>query len=581
MELATLPHDHVRTYAEAAKLELARRSFLKGDPLPYVKFQWGESIILDDFQVDMLKSLADPFIREVWVKGNTGCGKGGAAAIGVCAYFDLFADARVVITRDKYETARDVMLSEVKKWMKRMRVPPPAAVVKEQIVDPDNEQHCIRCANPLASEGFAGVHSEHVLFLFDEATAVMDERFSLMETQATKFLALANPRTTGGAFYNAFHAGVEDPDATQTVLGPHGWRRLITVDGSQMLNVRRKCLARAVSPPGGIVIDGREYQPGEQIDPEDFKKCKPVIPGQTCYDTYIGLCQNPNPDFVSCYAHGRFPAEDPDRQVIYGKWLITPGKLWERWQRAWNRCRNHEGERTLRYLLDKWHPVQAFGFDVALSSDGDHSTLTVGGFRGVRAQHEFRSKNVKELVDWVIKTAESYGVTITDKSKPVGMDCDGIGEPIAQAMEARGVRVIHINGGARSEVDPQLYFNMRAEAYGELGIRLNPQGRWTYEPLPSGDVARADRPMVFLIPPNEELRRQIRAHEKIFPQSDSMRYKINPKDKSPGNEDDNKVKSVKEKIGRSPDNSDSLVYFYRALQHRGASLAEWLDKGAF
>lgn len=578
--IAQLPHGQLKAYADAAKFELARREFLKGNPLPYVRYQWGESIVLDDFQIDMLKSLADPGIREVWVKGNTGCGKGGAAGIGVCAYFDLFEDARVVITRDKYETARDVMLSEVKKWFKRMRVPPNAAVTKEQIVSPDNEQHCIVCANPLASEGFAGVHSSHVLFLFDEATAVADDRYSLSETQATKFLALANPRTSGGAFYNAFHAGVNDPDETQTVKGPMGRRRLITVDGEQMMNVRMQCLLHPISPPGGITIDGHHYPHGTTISEEHYKKRQAIIPGQTCYDQYIGLCQNPSPDYVACYAHGRFPQEDPDRQVIYGKWLTAPGVLWDRFTKAWNRCQNHECERRLRAMLSKWNPVQAFGLDIALSADGDFSVLTVGGWRGVRAQHQFRSKNADQLIDWVIEIARTYDINLTDKSTPVGVDTCG-GEVFAQVMEKRGIRVIHINGACKSEVNPDVYFNLRTEAYGELGERLNFIGRYSYAMNADGEVSRDDRPKVFMIPPDEELRRQIRAHEKIFPQSDSMRYKINPKDKSPGNEDDNRIKSVKEKIGRSPDNSDSLVYFYRALQHRGASLEEWLDKGAF
>lgn len=580
-QVLDLPHETLKTYAEAAKFELARREFLRGNPLPYVRIQWGDGIILDDFQVDMLRSLADPLIREVWVKGNTGCGKGGAAAIGICAYFDLFDDARVVITRDKYDTAVGVMLSEVGKWFRKMRIPPDAAVLSEQIVSRINPQRCISCANPLKPEGFAGVHSEHVLFVFDEATAVPDPRYSLSETQATKFMAMANPRTTGGEFFNAFHQGVEEPDKTQTVLGPRGWRRLITVDGADMLNVRRGCLSRPVAPAGGITVDGRRYNPGEKLTDDDFKKCKPIIPGQTCYDQYMGLCQNPNPDFVACYAHGRFPQEDPDRQVIYGRWLVAPGNLWDRFTRAWNRCVNHEGERRLRAMLNKWHPVQAFGLDLALSKDGDCSTLTAGGWRGVRAQHEHRSKNVKELIDWVIKTANSYGVDITQGGIPVGIDCDGLGEPIAQAMAARGIRVIHINGNAKSEVDPLTYINMRAEAYGELGARLKPDGRWTYTETATGEVSREDRPTIFLIPPDAELRRQIRAHEKIFPQADSFRYKITPKEKSPGNEDDNKVKSVKEKLGRSPDNSDSLVYFFRALQHRGADLSEWLEKGAF
>lgn len=590
-DLENLTEDEIR-YIDSkgleAELELARRDFLDGNPDPYVKLQW-PGVILDNFQRDILSSLADPFIREIWVKGNTGCGKGGSAAIGVCAYFDLFPDARVVITRDKYETAVSVMLSEVGKWFKRMRFPPRAAVQREQIIDPENPQHAIVCANPLKSEGFAGVHSEHVLFLFDEATAVPKDRFDLANTQATKFMALFNPRVTDGPCRDAF--GHEDPDTTRTAIGPYGRRRLITVSGMDCLNVRSKCLRRAISPPGGMTINGRHYPAGEPISREDFADRQPIIPGQTCYDEYQGHLQHSDPDWVAVYAHGRFPNEDPERQIIRGKWLVAPGELWSRFTRAWERTRGRHSERALRKMLNRYHPVEAFGLDIALSAAGDESVLTAGGSRGVRQQHEFRFKQAKELVEHVLKTArETYGIDLTRGGIPVAIDCDGLGLPIAQMFQTLGVRVIEIRGNATSEVDPKTYINMRAEAYGELGKRLDTENRWGYsyesaregEPTPLGPprVVRADRHLIFMIPPDVELHRQIRAHEKIFPQSDSMKFKVTPKEKSPGNEDDDKIRSVKEKIGRSPDHSDSLVYFYRGLQHKGADLERWLAAGA-
>ncbi len=591
--------DNIETMGQAAEIELARRQFLAGDPLPYVRLQWGDKVILDGFQIDILKSMADPLIREIWVKGNTGCGKGAVAAIGVCAYFDLFADARVVITRDKYETAVSVMLSEVAKWFRRMRFPPAARVQNERIVDADNQQHAIVCANPLQPEGFAGVHSEHVLFLFDEATSVPSERFDLANTQATKFLALFNPRTTDGPCRAVF--GHDDPDRTQTVLGPYGRRRLITIGGMDCLNVRSKCLRRAVSPPGGIEINEHQYAAGDPISREDFACRSPIIPGQTCYDEFQGHLQNPDPDWVAVYAHGRFPQEDPERQIIRGKWLAAPGRLWQRFNRVWERTKDRHNKKFLQRILNKWHPVEAFGLDIALSAAGDESVLTAGGSRGVRQQHTFRFKNARELVNWVIETAkESYGVHLTRGGIPVGVDCDGLGLPIAQMLAEKSVRVIEIRGAATSEVDPKMYVNFRAEAYGQLGVRLDPENKWAYDLLTEdqaskfaapGDpgssarggelTSRSDRPMVFMIPPDPELHRQIRAHEKIFPVSDSMKFKVTQKDKSPGNEDDNKIRSVKEKIGRSPDHSDSLVYFDRALQHKGFDLGKWLESGAF
>lgn len=569
--------DNIETMGAAAEIELARRAFLDGKPEEYIRLQWGK-VILDGFQTDILRSIADPFIREIWVKGNTGCGKGAIAAIGVCAYFDLFSDARVVITRDKYETAVSVMLSEVAKWFRRMRHPPVARVQNERIVDPDNQQHAIVCANPMQPEGFAGVHSEHVLFLFDEATSVPAERFDLANTQATKFMALFNPRTTDGPCRAVFCH--DDPDRTQTALGPYGKRRLITIGGMDCLNVRSQCLRRAIAPPGGMTINEHRYAAGEPISRDDFADRQPIIPGQTCYDEYQGHLQNPDADWVAVYAHGRFPQEDPERQVIRGAWLAAPGRLWTRFTRIWERTRGRHNEVLLQRLLNKYHPVEAFGLDIALSAGGDESVLTVGGSRGVRQQHRYRFKNFRELINWVIDTAKNvYGITLTNGGIPVGVDCDGIGLPIAQMLAEKSVRVIEIHGAATSEVDPKKYVNFRAEAYGELGVRLDPDSKWTYD-AKSPEIAREDRPLIFLIPPDAELHRQIRAHEKIFPQSDTMKFKVTPKEKSPGNEDDDKIRSVKEKIGRSPDHSDSLVYFYRALQHKGFDLGKWLDAGA-
>jgi len=118
--------------ADAARILLATRKAQAGDPFDWIEYQWGKiyyakdivenpallseiqrmrelkqrHLILDDFQVDMIRSVFDPAIREVYVKGNTGCGKGGAAGIIICAYYCIYPDARIVITRDSYKKSQ-------------------------------------------------------------------------------------------------------------------------------------------------------------------------------------------------------------------------------------------------------------------------------------------------------------------------------------------------------------------------------------------------------------------------------------------------------------------------------------------
>ena len=72
--LQTAADDHT---GEADRLRALCRA---GDPLPLVALLW-PAVVLDDWQADIVTSVFDPAIREVFVKGNAGCGKGAAAAL--------------------------------------------------------------------------------------------------------------------------------------------------------------------------------------------------------------------------------------------------------------------------------------------------------------------------------------------------------------------------------------------------------------------------------------------------------------------------------------------------------------------
>lgn len=550
-----------RINAEAANWNLAKLRARQGDPIDYIRLQW-PGIILDDWQIRELKEFFRPEVRECYIKGNTGCGKGAFIGICVCLFFDLFPDSVIILTRDSFDTAKKVLFKEVVKWFKGMALKPPhKPPTADKIEDAFNDGHYIRVSNPGSDEGFSGIHAPNVLFVFDEATAdVLEDRYGLADTQATKFIATSNPRNIFGNFRMGFPLGA--PNVTQTIPGTFGLRRVATIGGKDCMNVRLKRLKVPVGPRGGIEIDGRMFDHGEPIPLPYYEKVKPIIPGQTTYDQYLGILIHPNPDHVNCYAHGMFPDEDPEKQVVSLSWLTEPHAFHARFQKVYEYFKRRHKPRS---ILDNYFRIEALGLDVAASDDGDESVLTIGGSLGIREQWAMKFSDTTELVEWVLEVMiDHFGIRLEKSGLPIGVDMDGVGKGVGDMLKKRGCRVIEIHGAASPDVGKERYANKRAEAYGEFADRINPAGRW--------------KGQKFAVPAVERLTHELIVHQKIFRKGDSFKFRVTPKEPKPGIKD---VISVKQQIGRSPDRSDSAVYFYRALcSGPESNLADWLKSGA-
>jgi len=541
---------------EAKTLEQLAEDARNGNPWPYIRVQWGD-VLLDAFQKDLIECVTDSTHYDVWVKGNTGCGKGASAAIAICVFFATRKNAKVVITRDNHAGAIRVMYGEVVKWWKKMRAAPEMNVLTDRMVDPNNAARVMAVVNPESDEGFSGTHEEDVLLVFDEASAsVLESRFKLAFTQATKFLAIANPRTTSGTFRMAFP--VEEPDITQSVVGPYGLRRLITISGEDCLNVKQKRLSRPVAPAGGITIGERTYQAGEKIDPVDYELVKPIIPGQTCYDTFLGHLADPDPRWVRIFAYGKFPDDDPQLTLFSMRAIQPCVTFWERWWKRW-REKTEPREKLVQEL-----PVTCFGLDVGASIGGDPSILTAGGPNGVRRQYEARNPDTTKTVDWVIKTIKDDYGEVTFSTAPIAVDMDGLGKGVGDMLRKAGMRVMEIRGNDKSS-RPKSWANRRTEAYATLSERIDPNGKWAGQP--------------YALPNGLDLHQELQAHERKFVGHDGLLFRLPSKRTVPGVKDS--VPSIEERIGRSPDRSDSLVYCNLALKATGMDLGKAIDMGYF
>lgn len=533
--------------------ELARR----GNPFPFIADRWPGLVItdpdearyfqgslhdpenpclrLDDWQRDLLRCVFDEEYFSIVVKGNTKAGKGMVTALAINIWWDVYYRSKVVVTSSSADHAKANLFAEVVKWRRAMRPGSagPGRVLTEALLD--NDEHYVRVSNPLTSEGFSGQHGPRTLFAIDECSAIDADRVDDAEKQARKIVALGNPRSATGWLWHAFRLA-SPVDETQDVPTALGKRRCITVDGALCMNVKNKRLEKPQSPPGGIEIDGEYYPALSRIPPEAFAKVKPLIPDQCDYGRFVGIKQHPDSRHVAVFAHGKFPTEDPQKQVVLPSWL-------GRHVLAWNRT----------------VPVTCFAFDAARSLDGDESVLAAGSSVGCAWLDGWKMADAIYHGERILEKALSAGVDLRKGRNPVCVDMDGgYGAGTADWLRRQNVWVIEYRGNDASDVDPRTYANRRAEGYGELGRRLSP------------DDVHKDEP--WCLPADAQMHEDLAAGEKIYDKRDGLRFRLEPKD------------NIKIKLGRSPDRGDAVVMLYYAVSlfgkvaassRTGASLVLW------
>jgi hypothetical protein len=485
-------------YTQTAEQRLVTHYLREGRIRQAAEIQW-PGVVLDDFQVDLLQKLFASNIDEVAIKGCTGAGKGASVAMAINLWFDFHPRTKILITSTSAAHAHSVMLAEVVAWRKRMQHPGEGDILKQSIEA--HEHKYVRVINPESGEGFSGHHGPATLFVFDEASGVPELFYKLSITQATKIVALSNPRHSGGWFRNLFSA--TSPNRTQSIIRAGRRRHCMTIAGPDCMNVR---LGRM------------------------------VIPSQITLKKFNDIMADPDPVHRRVYGLAEFPEQDHDRRLIQPSWL-------ERHEAYWA-----EQSPDLANIT-------AFGLDIAASQYGDNTVLAAGSQYGVHQLYERvwneeagdNPADTMQTVYWALQTAhERYEIDLRAGLVPVCVDADGVGKGVADRLHELGVRVIYFRGNALPN-DRKRYFNRRAEAYGELSLRLNPAG-----PFPAWP---------FGLPPLEKLREELKAPERIYT-NDGVKIKITPKH----NRSAKSETTLQKILGRSPDRADAVVYLYAAVQ---------------
>ena len=187
--------DFVQRYGR--KPALFVQEVLGVEPLPY--------------QAEFLDAIASGE-RKISIRSGHGTGKSTAASWAMLWYFLMHYPNKVVVTAPTSSQLFDALFAELKRWINEL----PVQLQQMLNVKSDRVEHTsassemfisARTSRAETPEALAGVHSEHVMLVVDEASGVPEQVFeaaagSMSGHNATTIM-LSNPTRSSGTFFES------------------------------------------------------------------------------------------------------------------------------------------------------------------------------------------------------------------------------------------------------------------------------------------------------------------------------------------------------------------------------------------
>ena len=164
-----------------------------------------------DYQAEFLEAIASGE-RKISIRSGHGTGKSTAASWAMLWYFLMHYPNKVVVTAPTSSQLFDALFAEMKRWINEL----PDAFKEVLNVKSDRVEHTAapsemfisaRTSRAETPEALAGVHSEHVMLIVDEASGVPEQVFeaaagSMSGHNATTIM-LSNPTRSSGTFFES------------------------------------------------------------------------------------------------------------------------------------------------------------------------------------------------------------------------------------------------------------------------------------------------------------------------------------------------------------------------------------------
>ena len=188
----------------------------RDDPVAFAREVIG--IEPDEWQIELLDAVAAPAVRRVSVRSGHGVGKSTAVAMAAIWHVLMRIPSKTVVTAPTSSQLFDACFAEMKNVAKRLKPPFNNLLeIKSDRIELKSQPEAtfISCRTSRAEqpEALAGVHSENVLLIADEARGVPNAVFeaasgSMSGHNATTILT-GNPTRNTGFFYDT-HSRLRD-----------------------------------------------------------------------------------------------------------------------------------------------------------------------------------------------------------------------------------------------------------------------------------------------------------------------------------------------------------------------------------
>jgi phage terminase large subunit len=181
----------------------------RDDPVKFVKEVLGATPL--PYQAEFLQAIADGE-RKMSVRSGHGTGKSTSASWAMLWYVLLRFPNKVVVTAPTSGQLFDALFAELKRWINELPEQlKPMLIVKSDRVElaaaPSEAFISARTSRAETPEALAGVHSENVLLVVDEASGVPEKVFEAaagsMSGHAATTILLSNPTRSSGTFFES------------------------------------------------------------------------------------------------------------------------------------------------------------------------------------------------------------------------------------------------------------------------------------------------------------------------------------------------------------------------------------------
>ena len=173
---------------------------------------------IEDWQKRFLKAVARGE-RRISVRAGHGVGKSAACSWALIWFMFTRYPQKSICTAPTQSQLFDALFSEIKRWINEL-----PAFMREQVevfsdrielkASPENSFMSARTSSSERPEALAGVHSEHVLLVVDEASAVPEAVFEAATGSMSSFNAtmvlISNPTRNTGLFFKTHHQLSQD-----------------------------------------------------------------------------------------------------------------------------------------------------------------------------------------------------------------------------------------------------------------------------------------------------------------------------------------------------------------------------------